>query len=110
VPARGEVTTISVSRRVAERLRRLRAKLGARSWDELFEKLFELLERGEGCGYEDALEALSALYQRARERAARGDPSGLAEFIVFVERKLSPLLSRWYEEAKALLQARGEDK
>jgi hypothetical protein len=60
--------------------------------------------------YEDALEALSALYHQARERAARGDPTGLEEFVVFVERKLSPLLSRWYEEAKALLQARGEDK
>jgi len=60
--------------------------------------------------YEDALEALSQLYHQARERAAGGDLSGLEEFIVFVERRLSPLLSRWYEEAKALLQARGEDK
>jgi hypothetical protein len=109
VPARGEVTTISISRKVAERLRALRGKLGAQSWDELFEKLFELLERGEG-GYEDALEILSSRYHQARERAARGDPTGLAEFVGFVERKLSPLLSRWYEEARALLQARGEDK
>jgi hypothetical protein len=58
--------------------------------------------------YEDALEALSALYHQARERAAQGDLSGLEEFIVWVERKLSPLLSRWYEEARALLSERAK--
>jgi hypothetical protein len=57
--------------------------------------------------YEDVLEALSTLYHQARERAASGDPSGLEEFIVFVERRLSPLLTRWYEEARLLL--RGND-
>ena len=107
MPARGEVTTISVSRRVVEKLRSLREKLGAGSWDELFEKLFELLERGEG-GYEDALEILGSRYHQARERAVRGDPTGLAEFIAFVERKLSPAIARWHEEAKALLQGYGE--
>jgi hypothetical protein len=96
---------------VAERLRSLRAKLGAGSWDELLEMLADGFERSEGgSGYEDALEALSALYRRARGRAASGDLSGLEEFVVWVERRLSPLLSRWYEEARALLQARGEDK
>jgi hypothetical protein len=90
---------------VAERLRSLRAKLGAGSWDELLERLADGFERDEGgpTGYEDALEALSALYQRARGRAASGDFSGLEEFVVWVERRLSPLLSRWYEEARALL-------
>jgi len=105
VPARGEVTTISISRKAAEKLRALRERVGAGSWDELFENLFELLEREEG-GYEDALEILSSRYHQARERAARGDPTGLEEFIVFVERKLSPLIAKCYEEAKALLQAR----
>jgi hypothetical protein len=63
-----------------------------------------------GYNYEDALEALSALYHRARERAAGGDLSGLEEFVVWVERRLSPLIAKCYEEAKVLLQARGEDK
>jgi hypothetical protein len=56
--------------------------------------------------YEDALEVLSALYHRARERAAGGDPSGLEEFVVWVERRLSPAVARWYEEARALLGQR----
>jgi hypothetical protein len=111
VPARGEVTTISVSRQVAERLRSLREKLGAGSWDELLERLADGFERSEGgSGYEDALEALSALYRRARELAASGDFSELEEFVVWVERRLSPLIAKCYEEAKVLLQARGEDK
>jgi hypothetical protein len=54
-------------------------------------------------GYEDALEALSQLYHQARERAVGGDLSGLEEFVIWVERKLSPLIAKWYEEAKALL-------
>jgi hypothetical protein len=53
--------------------------------------------------YEDALEALSALYQRARERAAQGDLSELERFVVWVERRLSPFIAKCYEEAKALL-------
>jgi hypothetical protein len=56
--------------------------------------------------YEDALEALSQLYHQARERAAQGDISGLEEFVVWVERKLSPLIAKWYEEAKTLLQGK----
>lgn len=63
--------------------------------------------RSESLSYEDVLEALAELYRRARERAASGDLSGLEEFIVFVERRLSPLLTRWYEEARLLL--RGND-
>jgi hypothetical protein len=108
VPARGEVTTISVSRQVAERLRSLRAKLGAGSWDELLERLADGFESEGGSGYEDVLEALSALYRRARERAAGGDFSELEKFVAFVERKLSPAIARWHEEAKALLQGYGE--
>ena len=53
--------------------------------------------------YEDALETIHALYVRARERATQGDLSELEEFVVFVERKLSPAIARWYEEARALL-------
>lgn len=102
------MTTISVSKGVAERLRALRAKLGARSWDELLEAMANALERtGSAADREEVLEALSALYSRARERATRGDYSALEEFVVFVERKLSPLLSRFYEEAKTLLQSAG---
>ena len=58
--------------------------------------------------YEDVLEALAELYKRARERASQGDPTGLEEFAAWVERRLSPLLSRWYEEARALL-GKGND-
>ena len=102
------MTTISVSKGVAERLRALRAKLGARSWDELLEAMANALERGGSAADQgEVLEALSALYARARERAARGDLSALEEFVVFVERKLSPLVTRFYEEAKALLQSAG---
>jgi hypothetical protein len=57
--------------------------------------------------YEDVLEALAELYKRARERASQGDPTGLEEFVAWVERRLSPLLTRWYEEARLLL--RGND-
>jgi hypothetical protein len=103
VPAREEVTTISVSRQVVERLRLIRAKLGARSWDELFTHLADTLVEQRVSEYDDMLESLSALYFRAKEQAARGDPSKLEEFVVWVERKLSPLLSRYYEEARALL-------
>jgi hypothetical protein len=58
--------------------------------------------------YEDALEILSSRYQRARELAASGDFSELEKFVAFVERKLSPAIARWHEEAKALLQGYGE--
>ena len=58
-------------------------------------------------GYEDILEALATLYHQARTRASQGDPTGLEEFIVFVERRLSPLVARYYEEARLLL--RGND-
>jgi hypothetical protein len=61
-------------------------------------------------GYEDALEIIHTRFARARERAAQGDLSELAEFVVWVERRLSPLIAKCYEEAKVLLQARGEDK
>jgi hypothetical protein len=60
--------------------------------------------RSESLSYEDVLEALAELYQRARERAASGDLSGLEEFVAWVERRLSPLLTRWYEEARLLLK------
>lgn len=59
-------------------------------------------ERAE-LGYEDVLEALSALYARARRRAGEGDPSELEELVVFIERKLTPLLARMYDEARSLL-------
>ena len=78
--------------------------------------LERILERAEGerspapadlgYSYEDALETIHALFARARERAAQGDLSELEEFVVWLERKLSPAVTRWYEEAKALLQAR----
>jgi len=55
---------------------------------------------------EDVLEALAELYKRARERAASGDPSELEEFVAWVERRLSPAVTRWYEEARLL---RGND-
>jgi hypothetical protein len=58
-------------------------------------------------GYEDILEALATLYHQARTRASQGDPTGLEEFVAWVERKLSPAVTRWYEEARLLL--RGND-
>jgi hypothetical protein len=108
VPARGEVTTISVSRRVAEKLRSLREKLGAGSWDELLEELVEEFERSERgfASYEDVEESISQFYRSAREKARGGDPSELEKFIVWIERDLSLLIGKLYEEAKALLQAR----
>jgi hypothetical protein len=113
VPARGEVTTISVSRRVAERLRSLREKLGAGSWDELLEKLAEEHEERERsergfASYEDVKEAISHLYRSARERARGGDTSELERFVVWIERDLSLLIGRLHEEARALLQGYGE--
>jgi hypothetical protein len=110
VPARGEVTTISVSRKVAARLRALRERLGARSWDELLEKLVEEYERSERgfASYEDVKETISQFYRSARERARGGDPSELEKFVVWIERDLSLLIGRLHEEAKALLQGYGE--
>ena len=110
MPARGEVTTISVSRKVAEKLRSLREKLGAGSWDELLERLVEEYERSEGgfASYEDVKESISQFYRSARERARGGDLSELERFIVWIERDLSLLIGRLHEEARALLQGYGE--
>ena len=110
MPARGEVTTISVSRRLAEKLRTLRGKLGAGSWDELLERLVAEYERSERgfASYEDVKETISQFYRSARERARRGDPSELERFVVWIERDLSLLIGRLHEEARALLQGYGE--
>lgn len=113
MPARGEVTTISISRKAAEKLRALRERVGAGSWDELLERLVEEFERSEGgdarfASYEDVKEAISQFYRSARESARGGDPSELERFIVWIERDLSLLIGRLHEEARALLQGYGE--
>ena len=110
MPARGEVTTISISRKAAEKLRALRERVGAGSWDELLERLVEEFERSERgfASYEDVKEAISQSYRSARERARGGDPSELERFIVWIERDLSLLIGRLHEEARALLQGYGE--
>jgi hypothetical protein len=53
--------------------------------------------------YDDVLEALSYLYSQAKGRAERGDYGELERLVLWVERRLSPLLARVYEEAKASL-------
>jgi hypothetical protein len=53
--------------------------------------------------YDDVLEALSYLYMRARAQAQSGDYGELERLVLWVERRLSPLLARVYEEAKASL-------
>jgi hypothetical protein len=54
--------------------------------------------------YDDVLEALSYLYSQAKERAEGGDYGELERLVLWVERRLSPLLARVYEEASAILE------
>ena len=54
--------------------------------------------------YEEALELINGLYARARAALERGGTEPLHEFLFWLERRLSPLISRLHREARRALE------
>ncbi|MEM4853167.1 MAG: hypothetical protein QXQ60_06350 [Thermofilum sp.] len=91
------VKTIWVSSDVAEKLKALKEELGAESYSEVIRALLSRCQprRDADVILVDVLEGVAAL-----QDLAESDP---VTVIVFIERKLSPLISQVYSYAKARL-------
>lgn len=93
--------TIWVSSDVAAKLKALKEELGAESYSEVIRVLLSRCQprRGGDVILVDVLESITLLRD-----LAESDPAAV---VVFIERKLSPLISHVYSYAKAKL-ASGE--
>ncbi|MEM3943754.1 MAG: hypothetical protein QXJ59_06690 [Thermofilaceae archaeon] len=92
-------TTIWVSVEVAERLKKMKDELGVRSYDDVLRSLLNRAPRQQDTVLIDVLESVAMLRDLAET-----DPGAV---IVFIEKKLSPLIAQVYNYAKAKLMAGG---